>query len=92
MNMTNGYSMNELGMTGMEVVLWTLAQTSGVTLIVGVTIVMIARTCVDARLVIASPVTGQPVVVLGAGVGVAEPASPMLLVRPSGPSSESESE
>jgi hypothetical protein len=33
MNMTNGYSMNELGMTGMEVVLWTLAQTSGVTLI-----------------------------------------------------------
>jgi hypothetical protein len=90
MNMTKGYNMNELGMTDMEVVLWTLAQTSGVMLIVGVMIVMIARTCVDARLVIASPVTGQRVLVLGAGVGVAEPSSPILIkIRPR-PSHESE--
>jgi hypothetical protein len=93
MNFTlTGYSMQELKMTDMELVLWTLAQTSGVLLIIGVSVVIIARTCVDARLEFASPVTGKRVLVLGAGVGIAEPSSPVRYsgVRRHSLSSESE--
>jgi hypothetical protein len=42
----------------------------------GVVILMIARTCVDARLKVASPATGKRVFVLGAGVGISELSQP----------------
>jgi hypothetical protein len=79
-------------MTQLELVLFTLARTSGVMLIIGVAILMIARTCADARLEFASPVTGKRVLVLGAGVGIAEPSSPVRYsgVRRHSLSSESE--
>jgi hypothetical protein len=65
-----------VGGDAMERVLWSLAQTSGTVLIIGVAIVLVARKCMSARIEISAPSTGRRLFVLGSEIEVQQGPPP----------------